>query len=53
MAYETKVILSLIAQLIGKAETLKEAYEAVIKAANIEDMQLPSYETYKKELEDI
>ena len=51
MAYETKVILALLAQQIGKSKTVKEAYTAVIKAANVEGMQLPTYEEFMMELE--
>ena len=51
MAYETKVILSLLAQLIGKSKTIKEAYNAIVKAANVEGVELPSYEDFVKEQE--
>ena len=51
MAYETKVILSLLAQQVGKSKTVKEAYTAIVKAANVEGMDLPSYEDFIKELE--
>jgi hypothetical protein len=50
MAYETKVILSLLAQQIGKSRSVREAYMAVVKAANVEGVELPSYEDYQKEL---
>jgi len=53
MAYETKVILTLLAQQIGRAKTVKEAYTLVIQAANIEDFKLPSYEEFLKELEEL
>ena len=52
MAYETKVILALLAQLVGKAKNVKEAYNAIVKAANVEGMQLASYEEFLKEMED-
>ena len=51
MAYETKVILTLLAQLVGKVKTVKEAYTAIIRAANVEGMQLPTYEEFLNELE--
>jgi hypothetical protein len=44
MAYKTKSLLSLLAHAIAKAESAEEAYEAVIAAANVEGMDLPSYE---------
>ena len=53
MAYETKVILALIAQQIGRAKTIKEAYTLVVQAANIEGFQLPSYEEFSRELEEL
>ena len=52
MAYETKVILALLAQQVGKAKSVKEAYTAIVKAANVEGMQLVSYEEFLKELEE-
>ena len=51
MAYETKVILALLARQIGNAETIEEAYTAIVEAANVEGLQLPSYEEFKKEKE--
>jgi len=48
MAYETKVILTLLSNQIGKAETLEEAYEAVVSAANVEGLQLPSYDEFQE-----
>lgn len=52
MAYETKVILALLAQQIGKSKTIKEAYTAVVRAANVEGLDLPTYEEFQKELEE-
>jgi len=46
MALETKVMLSLIADGIGKSKTLKEAYNVVERAANVEGVNLPSYDEY-------
>lgn len=51
MAYETKVILKLIAQDVVKAKTVKEAYRAIKSAASVEGMELPSFDKMKKELE--
>ena len=53
MASETKVILALLSQQIGRAKTIKEAYTLVVQAANIEGFQLPSYEEFQKELEEL
>ncbi|MCL2693512.1 MAG: hypothetical protein FWE60_00220 [Oscillospiraceae bacterium] len=51
MAYDTKVMLSLLAHQIAKAESLEEAYFAVTSAANVEGLGLPSYEDLRKEYE--
>ena len=50
MAYETKVILALLAQQISKCETIEEAYLAVTMAANVEGLELPSLEEMKKKM---
>ena len=52
MASETKLILALLAQQVGKAKSVKEAYNAIVKAANVEGVQLPSYEDFLKELDE-
>jgi uncharacterized protein (DUF302 family) len=52
MAYETKVILVLLAQQIGKAKSLKEAYNAVMEAANVEGVKIPTYDEYKEKLKE-
>ena len=52
MAYETKVILMLLAEQAAKAKTAKEAYNAIRRAANVEGIQLPSYEEFQKKLEE-
>ena len=51
MAYDTKVILSLIARIILKSKTLKEAYSEVVLAANAEGVVLKSYDEAKAEIE--
>ena len=50
MAYETKVNLMLLAQQIAKCETIEEAYNAIAMAANVEGMNLPTFEEFKREL---
>ena len=52
MAYETKVILTLLAQQLAQAESAREAYAFVARAANVEGLQLPSYDDLRKELEE-
>jgi len=51
MAYETKVILTMIAEAIARAKTMKEAYGFVARAASIEGITLPSYDEFKAQLE--
>jgi len=51
MAYETKAIFSLLADSIAKSKSVKEAYNVVARAANVEGVKLPSYEEYLQILE--
>ena len=53
MAYETKVILMLLSQQVGKAQTLKEAYTAIVDAAGVEGLHLPSYEEFQESLKEL
>lgn len=48
MSYETKVILALISKQIGSAQTVRDAYMAVVEAANVEGLELPTYDEYLK-----
>ena len=50
MAYETKVILTLLAQQISKCSSVNEAYNAVKIAANVEGLEIPPLETMQKKL---
>ena len=43
MAYETKVILAMLAERISNATSIEEAYEVIRNAANVEGVQLPAY----------
>ena len=52
MAYETKVILTLLAQQVAQAQSVREAYALIARAANVEGVQLPGYDDLKKEIED-
>ena len=49
MAYETKVILTLLAEYVGRAKTVEEAYDVIVKAANVEGVELPSYKEFIKQ----
>jgi Tfp pilus assembly protein PilF len=53
MAYETKVILTLLAQQVGRAKSLKEAYMIIVKAANVEGVILPNYEQFLQEIDEM
>jgi len=53
MAYDTKALLSLIANAIAKSETLKEAYAAIMEAANVEGVSILSYEEAKEKIEEL
>ena len=49
-AYETKVILALLARHVANAKTVREAYDAILDAANVEGVSLPTYDEYVKKL---
>ena len=51
MEYETKVILMLLAQQVAKSRTVKEAYNAIARAASVEDVSLPPFEEFLAEME--
>jgi hypothetical protein len=53
MAYDTKVALAAAAQNIAKSKTLREAYFGVMQIANVEGMQLPSYEDALAQIEEL
>ena len=52
MAYETKVILASLSKHCLFVETSKQVYDIVRSMAQVEGMQLPSYEEAKAELKD-
>ena len=52
MAYETKVILMLLAQQVAKSKTVKEAYNAIARAASVEGVLLPPFEEFLREIEE-
>lgn len=52
MAYDTKAMLSLLADNVAKSETLKEAYLSIMKAANVEGVALKSYEEAREDIEE-
>jgi hypothetical protein len=50
MAYETKVILTLLANCAAKADSVEEVYDAIRSAANVEGLVLPSYDELAREV---
>jgi len=50
MAYETKVILRLLANQIALAETIEQAFEMIRTAAQVEGLIIPDYDEVRKEL---
>jgi len=44
MAYETKVILMLLANQVATAKTVKQAFEMIRSAAQVEGLKIPDYE---------
>ena len=52
MAYETKVILSLLAQQTVRSSSVREVYSIIAKAASAEGMTLAPYDEALKEVEE-
>jgi len=52
MGYEIQVIMKLLADSIGRAKTVKEAYNIVVRAASNEGVKLLSYEEFIKMIEE-
>jgi len=50
MAYETKLIFRLLAEAIGRTDTVEEAYNVVMQAANVEGVIIPTYEDFREQL---
>ena len=51
VSYETKVILTLLAERVSQAKSVKEAYKSIARAASSEGVKLPTYEEMKAEIE--
>ena len=52
LAYETKVLLIALAEIVCKANNPKEIYKAIAKMANAEGVILKTYEEAIAELEE-
>ena len=50
MAYETKVILRMLANQVALAETIEQAFELIRTAAQVEGLTIPDYEEVRREL---
>ena len=50
-AYETKVILTLLAHQVAMSKSIEEAYAAIRRAANVEGLQLPPLDEFLREIE--
>ena len=50
MAFETKALLTLLADVALRAETVEEMYNVIAKTANAEGMILKPYEEAKAEI---
>ena len=46
MALETKIIIKLLAEAIGRAKSVEEAYTILADTADVEGITLPSYEEF-------
>ena len=53
MAYETKVLLISIAQMVLKTGSQEELYKYIMQMANAEGVVLKSYDEAKAELESL
>ena len=51
--YETKVVLSALADITVKAKSTKEVYASIQKMANVEGVVLKPFDEAKKESEQI
>jgi len=49
MTYETKVMLSALANIVRKAEDLGEVYEALEEMANVEGVMLKPFKKEEKD----
>ena len=50
MAYETKVILMLLANQVALAKTTKQAFEMIRSAAQVEGLSIPEFEEVRAAL---
>ena len=48
-AYETKVILKMLANYTAQAKSIEDIYKFIQNAANAEGLELPPYEVLKRE----
>ena len=49
-AYETKVIIKQMTEIVARAESLEDAYNAIANSAREEGVSLPTYEEKRREI---
>jgi hypothetical protein len=47
------MLLVFAAEAVVKAKTLKEAYHTIMRAANVEGVNLPPYDEFKRQIEEL
>jgi len=52
MAIETKMLMSLLSDSVGRANSVREAYNIIAKAANVEGITLPSYDDFRESIKE-
>ena len=48
MAYETKVLLMAITEIVGSNDNIEDIWQAIARIANVEGVVLESLEEFKK-----
>ena len=49
-AYETKVIIKQMTEIVARAESLEDAYNAIANSEREEGISLPTYEEKRREI---
>ncbi|MCL2169740.1 MAG: hypothetical protein FWB74_06930 [Defluviitaleaceae bacterium] len=52
MAIETKMLINALAEGISRATSVREAYGILMRTANVEGINLPSYDDAKQGVEE-
>lgn len=51
--FDTKALISSLASSIARTKTVKEAYTVLMKAGNVEGINIPTYEEELAEIEEL